>query len=146
MSENPMVDSKYDESASMLLKMTLVQSATILKKMIIIYCLTLNIWQPSWILPTMQWHKVFSGHTTMSGVPGNPMVDTKITNLLLFCRQLYKFIVWPCTNGGHLGFCRHFSNIENPTHFHENSLFEDLLYRISSFYVNLKLVFSYKAH
>ena len=44
-------------------------------------------------LPTMQCHKIFSGHTTMSGVPENPMVDTQITNLLLFYRQLYPFIV-----------------------------------------------------
>ena len=53
------------------------ESATILKKMTSIYCLTLNIWRPSWILPTMQCLKVPSGRTTMSGVPENPMVDTK---------------------------------------------------------------------
>ena len=112
--------------------------------MISIYCLTLNIWRPSWILPTMQCDNVFSGHTTMSGIPENPMVDTKITNLLLFCRKLYQFIVWPCTNGGHLGFRRNFSNLEYPTP--ENSLFEEYLCQISSFYVHLKVVFSYKAH
>ena len=61
--------------------------------MISIYCLTLNIWRPSWILPTIQCPKERSRHTTMSGVPENPMVDTKVTNLLLFCRQLYQFIV-----------------------------------------------------
>ena len=44
-------------------------------------------------LEKFQCHKVFSGHTTMSGVPENPMVGTKITNLLLSCRQLYQFIV-----------------------------------------------------
>ena len=44
------------------------ESANILKKMISIYCLTLYIWQPSWILPTMQCPKVRSGHTTISGV------------------------------------------------------------------------------
>ena len=49
-----------------------------------INCLTLNVWRPSWILPAMQCPKVRSGHTTMSGVPENPMVDTKITNLQLF--------------------------------------------------------------
>ena len=31
----------------------------------------------------MQCHKVFSGHTPMSGIPENPMVHAKITNLLL---------------------------------------------------------------
>ena len=30
----------------------------------------------------MQCSNVRSSHTTMSGVPENPMVDTKITNLL----------------------------------------------------------------
>ena len=76
-------------------------------------------------LPTMQCHKIFSGHTTMSDVPENPMVDTKITNLLLFYRQLYPFIVRPCTNSGHVGYCGHFLTLENPTHFPENSLFEE---------------------
>ena len=146
MPENPMVDSKNDISASMLLKMTSIHCLTlykwqpswilptmqcqkyfltrplcracpkpyrrhqnheyftILKKMISIYCLTLNIWRPSWILPTMQCPKVRSGHTTMSGVPENPMVYTKITHLLLFWRKWYQFIVWPWTYGGHLGF------------------------------------------
>ena len=32
------------------------------------------------------------------------MVDTKIINLLLFCRKLCQLIVQPCTNGGHLEF------------------------------------------
>ena len=80
------------------------ESATILKKMISIYCLTLNVWRPSWILPTMQCPKVPSGCTTMSGVPENPMVDTKITNLLLFWTKWYQFIVRPWTYVGHLGF------------------------------------------
>ena len=43
------------------------ESTSILKKIISIYCLTLNKWPPSWILPAMQCHKVFSGHTTLSG-------------------------------------------------------------------------------
>ena len=60
------------------------ESATILKKLISIYCLTLNIRRPSCILPTMQCPKVLSGRTTMSGEPEYLMVDTKITNLLLF--------------------------------------------------------------
>ena len=40
------------------------ESATIPKKMISIYCLTLSTWRPSWILPTMQCPNVRSGHTT----------------------------------------------------------------------------------
>ena len=108
--------------------------------MISIYCLTLNKWRPSWILLTMQCHRVFSGHTTMSGVPENPIVDTKITNLLLICRKLYQFIVWPYTNGGHLGFRRHFFNLEYSTDFPEKWLIEEYLCQISSFYVNLKVV------
>ena len=35
-----------------------------------------------------------SGQTTMSGVSENPMADTKITNLLLFWRKWYQFIVY----------------------------------------------------
>ena len=69
------------------------ESATILEKIISIYCFTLNIWRPSWISPTMKCPIVRSGHTTMFGVAENPMVDTKITNLLLFYRKLYQFIV-----------------------------------------------------
>ena len=80
------------------------ESVTILKKMISIYCFTLNIWRPSWILPTMQCPKIRFGHTTVSGVPENLMVDTKITNLELFWRKWYQFIVWPWTYGGPLGF------------------------------------------
>ena len=48
-----------------------------MKKMLSMYCLTLNIRRPSWILPTMQWLKVLSGHTTMPGVSKNPMIDIK---------------------------------------------------------------------
>ena len=59
------------------------ESATILKKIISIYCLTLNIWRPSWILPTMQCPKVRSGHTTMSGLSENTMVDISIYCLTL---------------------------------------------------------------
>ena len=69
------------------------ESATILKKIISIYGLTLNIWRPSWILPTVPCPKVRYVHTIMSGVAENPMVHTNITNLLLFCRKLYQFIV-----------------------------------------------------
>ena len=48
--------------------------------------------------------KVISNPTTRSGIPENPIVDTKIVSLLLFCRKIYQFIVWPWANGGHLGF------------------------------------------
>ena len=70
--ENHMVDSKNDKSASMLLKMTLI------------HCLTLYKWQQSLILAHSAMPKVFFDRTTMSGMPENPIVDTKITNLLLF--------------------------------------------------------------
>ena len=37
--------------------------------------------------------KVIFDHTTRSHIPENPMVDTKIMKLLLFCRKLYQFNV-----------------------------------------------------
>ena len=73
----------------------------------------------------------------MSSVPENPMTNTKITNPVLFCRKLYQSIVWPCTNGAILDFAAIFK---------KNSLFEEYLSQISYFYVNLKVVFSYKAY
>ena len=51
--------------------------------------------------------KIFSDNTTMYGIPENPMIDTENTNLSLLCRKWYEFIVWPWTNGGHLGFFTH---------------------------------------
>ena len=36
---------------------------------------------------------VSSGHTIMLGDPENLMIDTKITNLQLFSRKCYQFIV-----------------------------------------------------
>ena len=39
--------------------------------------------------------KVFCGHITRSDIPENRIVDTKIINLLLFCRELYQFNAWP---------------------------------------------------
>ena len=50
---------------------------------------------------------VFPGHTNMSDMPENPMVDAKIMNLLLFCPKLYELFICSFTNEGHLGFCRH---------------------------------------
>ena len=50
---------------------------------------------------------VISNPTPRSGIPENPIVDTKIVSLLLFCRKIYQFIVWPWANGGHLGFSTH---------------------------------------
>ena len=43
----------------------------------------------------------------MYGIPENPIIDTKNTNLSLFCRKWYEFIARPSTNGGHLGFFTH---------------------------------------
>ena len=49
-----------------------------------IYFLTSDKWRPSWILPTMQC-KIVADLTTRSGIPENPIVDTKSRKLLLFC-------------------------------------------------------------
>ena len=97
-------------------------------KMTSIYCLTLAIWWPSWILLTMQcpfivwpWSNgghlgffthnvmsnIFSDNTTMSGILENLMIDTKNTNLRLSWWKWYQFIAWPLTNGGQLGFFSH---------------------------------------
>ena len=86
---------------------------------------------------------VLSGHTTMSDMPENPMVDAKIMNLLLFCPKLYQLILCFCTNVGHLGFCRHLRNIKWPTHFSENLLFEEYVsitnYHIMVWVINVCL-------
>ena len=37
--------------------------------------------------------KIFSGHTSMPGIPENPIGDTKIMNLLMLYRKLYPFII-----------------------------------------------------
>ena len=42
----------------------------------------------------------FWPHHFMSGIPENPLVDTKIMNHYILLK-LYEFIVWPYTNGGH---------------------------------------------
>ena len=83
MPENTMGDTK---SASILSKMITIYGLNCInsKENDINYCLNLNIWRLYWILPGMQCPIIHSGHTTMSGVPENPMVDTKITSLLLF--------------------------------------------------------------
>ena len=62
---------------------------------------------------TMHSPKVRCGHTNMSGVPENLMVDTKITNLLLFWRKWYQFIIWPWKYGGYLGFYLECNVIKN---------------------------------
>ena len=51
--------------------------------------------------------KVISNPTTRSGIPVTPIVDTKVVSLLIFCRKIYQFIVWPWANDGHLGFSTH---------------------------------------
>ena len=83
-----------------------------------IYCLTLAI------SPTMQClYILLSGHTTMSDMPENPMVDDKIMNLLLFCPKLYQLIVrsWILC---------HLKNNKWPKHFSENLFFEEYMYQI----------------
>ena len=37
--------------------------------------------------------KVIFDHTTRSGIPENPIVDTKIMKLRLFCEKLYQLNV-----------------------------------------------------
>ena len=100
-----------------------------------IYCLTLAIWN----CPhnAMSIYIVFSGQTTISDMPENPMVDANIMNLLLFCPRLYQLIVCSCINEGHHGFCRHLSNIKWPAHFSENPLFEEYMYQNLCFYHKL---------
>ena len=83
--------------------------AFIMAKIISIYCLTLDKWRPSWILPTMQC-KIVADHTTKSGIPENPTVNTKSRKLLLFCRNICQFKVWPSPNSGHFEFVQ-FSQI-----------------------------------
>ena len=39
--------------------------------------------------------KVISDHTTRSGIPVNPIEDTKIMKLRLFCEKLYQLNAWP---------------------------------------------------
>ena len=46
--------------------------------------------------------KVLSDYITLSGITKTLMLHTKIKNLHLFCRKYYHFIVWSCTNGGHI--------------------------------------------
>ena len=42
--------------------------------------LILQKWWPSWILLTNAMTKIISGHTIVSGIPENHMVDIKIMN------------------------------------------------------------------
>ena len=51
--------------------------------------------------------KILSDKTTMYGIPENPMINTKNTNLPLLCRKWYEFIALPWTNGCHLEFFTH---------------------------------------
>ena len=48
-----------------------------------------------WILPIMQYLKDFQTNSTRSGIPENPMVDTKIMNLIISYQKLYQFSPWP---------------------------------------------------
>ena len=78
-----------------------------MSKNISIYCLTLNKWRPSWICSPQCNIKDISDNTTLSGIPENPMIDPIIDEYASLFRKLYQFIVWPWTNGGHLGFFTH---------------------------------------
>ena len=92
--ENPRIDTKNP-------------NISIVSKMISIYCLTLDKWRPSWIfypqcnVENIFWQYHYVRHTW------NPRIDTKDANMPLLCRKWYQFIVWPWTNGGHLGFFTH---------------------------------------
>ena len=47
-------------------------------------------------LPTMECLKYFlTTPSAMYGIPVNPMIDTKNTNLPLLCQKCYAFIAWP---------------------------------------------------
>ena len=48
--------------------------------------------------------KIFSDNTTVSDIPWNFIIDINNMNMPLFCWKWYQFIVWPWTNGSHLGF------------------------------------------
>ena len=48
--------------------------------------------------------EVFFGQTTMSGIPENPMVDTKIMNLHQLCTKLALVYCLTLGSGGHLRF------------------------------------------
>ena len=65
-------------------------------------------------------YNVIADHTTRSGIPENPIVDTKIMKLLLFCRKLWQFKVWPSPNGGHFEFLQ-FSSSWYPADMHYRS-------------------------
>ena len=52
--------------------------------------------------------KIISGHTIMSGINENPIVDTKIMHLLISYRKLYLDFG---QIGGHFGFLRFTSTL-----------------------------------
>ena len=59
--------------------------------------------------------KVFFSHTAMSGIPENPMVDTKIMNLFQLRKKMALVFYLALGNGGHFGFSQLFLNGENST-------------------------------
>ena len=65
--------------------------ASILSKMMSIYSLTLHKMKVILDFTHNAMSKVISGHTIMSGIHENHMVDTKIMNLLTSYRKLYQF-------------------------------------------------------
>ena len=75
--------------------------------------LTLQKWRPSWILLTNAMTKIISGHTIMSGIAENHMVDIKIFNQVIFYRKLCQFNIRPQLKQRVLGFLRlHFVKIQ----------------------------------
>ena len=67
------------------------ESAAILSKITLIYCLTLRNVGHFGFYYTFS--RVLSDLTTMAGVRENPKIDTKIMKLTLLCRTLYQFNV-----------------------------------------------------
>ena len=80
------------------------ESASIVLKMISFYCLSWDTGGHLRFFTHNAMYNVIADHTTRSGIPENPIVDTKIMKLLLFCRKLWQFKVWPSPNGGHFEF------------------------------------------
>ena len=55
--------------------------------------------------------KIISGHTIMSGIHENPMVDTKVIIWLYHIENYINLILDFGQNGGHFGFLRFTSTL-----------------------------------
>ena len=123
--ENPMIDTQKQEYAS------------IMSKMISIYCLPLNNGDYLVFFTHNTMSKIFSDNSTMSGIHENPRIDTKNANISLLFQKWYQFIVWPWTNGGHLGFFTHnamskiFSDNTTMSGIHENPSIDTMAFIMS---------------